>query len=780
MEEDNRKHFTIAVMTGDTQSEYSEDMLRGFFVSAKEEGVNVVLLMGPQIPTYCTDIVTNSITGNYRYQFDSIYQYTHLIKPDAAVITYGSIAAFNTRVDKQKFLKRFADIPCLMIEDDSMDERVPSLVSDNYGGMKACVEHLLDDHGLRKVVFLGGPEGNFDAEERKRAYFDAMREHGIPVTETMMIHGDYTDHVDDQVLYLLDNNPGLEAIVCANDGMAKTCYRICAMRNLIVGKDVAITGFDDIAPCLTMNPPLTSVSQSIFRVSYHALKKAVAMCRGEKVVSEHLPTILKKRCSCGCTPVKALKARYIPQDEMEEFIKYSVDEIAPYLFSAISYDRDYRELKEAFFSYFNYIYTTVFCESAEAFSMEHLMEILKRMTCYPHLSHEALVKQMLELLQILMANAPDGDSQKLVAIIMESTQQYIHSFDVERLQKEIYISDRKSWFVPTFTKDLASEAYMNNPEAIFMRVMGELQKMAVRRAYFFLFDRPVTHVPGKPLNFSSCLRLVAYFNPKEMKFYHQIEQPVITRQEGISSIVDAKDPACLTSMILFSESKQYGIMVCDVDKEDIAFLQICSVQFGTLLNFIELNQLEQQAQRGLENSLRVIQEQNRILGFLSEYDELTNLLNRRGFIEKALNLYEQSQGEKACLIFGDLDHLKEINDVFGHGEGDYAIRTVADRLSAVLPENALIGRIGGDEFVAFLIPEEEDFCTRVQHDLAEVGREFNDKSEKPYYIDISIGVYEFICDPVEDFGKMLEQSDHLLYRAKLSRRSSIRKERRET
>lgn len=776
MEEHNRKHFTIAVMTGDTQSEYSEDMLRGFFVSAEEEGVNIVLLMGPQIPTYCTDIVTNSITGNYRYQFDSIYQYTHLIKPDAAVITYGSLAAFNKKVDKQQFLKQFSDIPCLMIEDDSMNENVPSLTSDNYGGMKACVEHLLDDHGLRKIVFLGGPEGNFDAEERKRAYCDAMREHQIPVTETMIIHGDYTEHVDEQVLYLLDNNPDLEAIVCANDGMTKACYRICAMRNMIVGKDVAITGFDDIAPCLTMNPPLTSVSQSIFRVSYHALKKAVAMCRGEKVVSEHLPTILKKRCSCGCTPVKALKARYIPQDEMEEFIRTSVEEIAPYLFSAVSYDKDYKELKEAFFAYFDYIYTTVFHGGAGTFNMDHLMEILKKMTYYPYLSNEALVKQILEFLQILLANAPDGESQRLVAFIMESTQQYIHSFNVERLQKEIYISDRKSWFVPTFTKDLASEAYMNNPEGIFMRVMGELQKMAVRRAYFFLFDRPVTHVPGKQLNFSSCLRLVAYFNQKEMKFYHQVEQPVITRQEGISSIVDAEDSACLTSMILFSESKQYGMMVCDVDKEDIAFLQICSVQLGTLLNFIELHQLEQQAQRGLENSLRVIQEQNRILGFLSEYDELTNLLNRRGFIEKALNLYEKSEGKNACLIFGDLDHLKEINDVFGHGEGDFAIRTAADRLTAVLPDGALIGRIGGDEYVAFLIPEEEDFSARIQHDFAEAGRTFNDKSDKPYYVDISIGVYEFVCDPAEDFGKMLEQSDHLLYQAKLSRRTTICKE----
>lgn len=62
MAEDKKKQYTIAIMTGDTQSDYSEEIMRGFYTAAREENVTLVLLMGPQIPTYCTDIVTSSLT----------------------------------------------------------------------------------------------------------------------------------------------------------------------------------------------------------------------------------------------------------------------------------------------------------------------------------------------------------------------------------------------------------------------------------------------------------------------------------------------------------------------------------------------------------------------------------------------------------------------------------------------------------------------------------------------------------------------------------------------
>jgi len=78
-----------------------------------------------------------------------------------------------------------------------------------------------------------------------------------------LIADNYSELVTEQVEYILDHNPELEAIAFANDNMAKAGYRVCAARDLLVGYDI------DHAK--TMEPPLTSVSHSSFQFSYQAL-----------------------------------------------------------------------------------------------------------------------------------------------------------------------------------------------------------------------------------------------------------------------------------------------------------------------------------------------------------------------------------------------------------------------------------------------------------------------------------------------------------------------------
>ena len=100
-----------------------------------------------------------------------------------------------------------------------------------------------------------------------------------------LIADNYSELVTEQVEYILDHNPELEAIAFANDNRAKAGYRVCAARNLLVGYDIAITGFDDIDHAKTMEPPLTSVSHSSFQFSYQTLQNALMLCQGKKLQS---------------------------------------------------------------------------------------------------------------------------------------------------------------------------------------------------------------------------------------------------------------------------------------------------------------------------------------------------------------------------------------------------------------------------------------------------------------------------------------------------------------
>lgn len=261
-----------------------------------------------------------------------------------------------------------------------------------------------------------------------------------------------------------------------------------------------------------------------------------------------------------------------------------------------------------------------------------------------------------------------------------------------------------------------------------------------------------------------------------MVCYEKEERPCVTMKNGFTSFISSQNPMALTAVVLFSGDKQYGMMLCEAAQEDIPFLQLCSLQVGPLLRFLELNQMERESQKELQKSLRTIQEQNDILSFVSEYDELTQLLNRRGFMERSIRCCQQGEGKKAFLIFGDLDHLKEINDCYGHAAGDFAIRGVSNQLREILPADAITARIGGDEFISLVFSEREDFKRAAMEDLRVVSERFNRLSKKPYYVEISIGIYEFQCSQDTDLNELIQKSDELLYQAKVKRRKSVKKD----
>lgn len=363
MADTHPKRNTIAIMIGDTQSDYSEELLRGFYTCAKEENVNIIFMMGPQMPPYCMDILNCSIEGDYNYQFDTIYDYAHFIRPDALIITYGSLSSFHNTQDKQKFLDTYADIPYLLLEDKPVSCDAPYLIADNYNGMYMCIEHLVADHGYTRIAFLGGPKNNRDACERLDAYLDVMQNYHIKVTETMIAYGDYTEQVSEQIAYLLDNNPGLEAIACANDSMAKACYSVCGARDLIVGSDIAITGFDDVEPARSMEPPLTSISHNIFNFSYTALKHAIALCNGQTPDSRRMPVTFRKRASCGCSfGLVSNQPENISQD-MNAMLAQCILDISGELISDIPYKKD-RDRLSRLVSSFLTIYTIRFSKTA--------------------------------------------------------------------------------------------------------------------------------------------------------------------------------------------------------------------------------------------------------------------------------------------------------------------------------------------------------------------------------------------------------------------------------
>ncbi|MDT9598655.1 GGDEF domain-containing protein [Sphingosinicella rhizophila] len=151
---------------------------------------------------------------------------------------------------------------------------------------------------------------------------------------------------------------------------------------------------------------------------------------------------------------------------------------------------------------------------------------------------------------------------------------------------------------------------------------------------------------------------------------------------------------------------------------------------------------------------------------LAQHDSLTGILNRHG-MDAALGQLVPRHDKKMALISIDLDGFKQVNDSLGHGAGDLLLIQVAERIRGATSDDALIGRMGGDEFMVVLRDTSPDQVTPIVEDL------ITTISHQPYELSggttarvgASIG---FACLP-EDAGSTVElrlRADQALYAAK--------------
>ena len=164
----------------------------------------------------------------------------------------------------------------------------------------------------------------------------------------------------------------------------------------------------------------------------------------------------------------------------------------------------------------------------------------------------------------------------------------------------------------------------------------------------------------------------------------------------------------------------------------------------------------------------------------SQTDDLTRLLNRGALLEKLPHaLYRakaENQEEPLSLALIDIDHFKSINDQYGHVTGDNMLVRAAEVLRSDAGEQALVGRYGGDEFLALFPGEErEAVFLKLEQIRQELGQQQvqAENGETINGIFISVGVASFPLDGRTE-NELLRKADHALYRAKASGRNQIR------
>ena len=152
---------------------------------------------------------------------------------------------------------------------------------------------------------------------------------------------------------------------------------------------------------------------------------------------------------------------------------------------------------------------------------------------------------------------------------------------------------------------------------------------------------------------------------------------------------------------------------------------------------------------------------------------MTGLHNRRGFFDLAvsrLNFLSRSNDVVPILLYLDMDGLKQINDTYGHNEGDIALSAFAEILKNTLRRDDIIGRIGGDEFVVFSTVKPDETGEQPVMRIRENINEYNRKKLHPYEISTSIGSVLLTEKTKESFEAAMLNADSYLYEEKQEKR----------
>ncbi|MGP3927681.1 LacI family DNA-binding transcriptional regulator [Streptomyces sp. 8N616] len=155
------------------------------------------------------------------------------------------------------------EMPAVLSGRRSARESVPYVDSDNTGGARAAMEHLLA-RGRRTIATITGPLDMYVAQCRLDGYRCALTDAGLPADGALIAGADFTEDGGRRAMReLLDRAPDLDAVFAASDVMAAGARQVLREAGRRVPDDVALVGFDDSPVARHTDPPLTSVRQPI-------------------------------------------------------------------------------------------------------------------------------------------------------------------------------------------------------------------------------------------------------------------------------------------------------------------------------------------------------------------------------------------------------------------------------------------------------------------------------------------------------------------------------------
>ncbi|MCF7948399.1 MAG: substrate-binding domain-containing protein [Spirochaetia bacterium] len=231
---------------------------------------------------------------------------------DGLIVISSAIFDVHNAEQIQEFFARYKPLPMV-----SIGLTVPgysSVTVDSHSGFERLMEHLFSEHSYRHPLFIEGPQGHLEADERYNVFRQVIKDNRFDIKEPIVLTGDFSIQSGRELIseYLNSHSAeDIDVIIASNDNMALGVMQALSELAIRVPDDIAVTGFDNNIESTYVLPNLTTVNQPVDKISEKSVMQILALISGEEFSQIMIPTEFIHRQSCGCMQTVIEKDRVV-------------------------------------------------------------------------------------------------------------------------------------------------------------------------------------------------------------------------------------------------------------------------------------------------------------------------------------------------------------------------------------------------------------------------------------------------------------------------------------
>lgn len=746
---ENIKHFTktIGVVLGSFEEPCQTQILSGITQFANAYNIRLKTFVGICLDEYL----------QYNNSYSMISSLIHSADVDGLIMMSGAMTNLLSHEEVQNFADQFTHLPVVSIA--ASLKGCSNLLLDNHSGIFEIVSHLIASHSCQKIAFVGGPIGHDEAEQRLEAYKQALIKHNLPVNEELILSGNFSmDSGINAVHTLLDlKQISVDAIVCVDDTTAHGVTIELNKRQILVPGEIRVTGFDDSIDAQSCIPPLTTVKPRFFEMGIKAIQTVYDLISHQIELTNYiLPTQTIIRESCGCfTGLEnfmsglnscQLTSSMTPMDLTTEILAYLHTQLENTFTLSDPIKRSTTALIEHLMCISD-IEDIVFWNTFRKLIYELIYLGVKVETVYSIIT---------TIKNFLLERSSSDDYYKIKYMFYKAIS-FSSNTQINIFRSQMAKDDMENFRLRQISENLITSFDMNT---VLKIIQNGLYQLEIDECY----------VAYLATNMDDTLTLgFAYHNHTRLSQFEGQSYPLTTFLP--SQLLMNIEPNNYLIMPLLFRGQYLGYII-------FKHLPINQRIFETLRSHISsgikgalLYEKQQHTQNSLKELLLQLETKNSELKSISMKDDMTGLFNRRGFMDMAGSYFNMACtiGQDMTLFFLDLDHLKKINDTYGHHEGDTAIINLASILLSTFPSPNFVGRLSGDEFVVLAVNVNESAIEPLINSFKQNLLTFNAQHPKAYTLSASIGYAYYDPETITSFSVLIDTADKSLYTAKETR-----------